>query len=99
MEKVVVQAWRPAQDLSLLTLQDDDDLQVFGAERLGGELIEGAPSLDGVADDQRRNQEDAVAPQRVLHLNIQLGHRDHLPFRRHRPSDHLEGKPEPSRRP
>lgn len=79
------------QDLSVLTLQDDDDLQVFGAERLGGELVEGAPSLHGVADDERRHQEDAVAPQRVLHLNIQLGHRDHLPLRRHRPSDHLEG--------
>lgn len=79
------------QDLSVLTLQDDDDLQVFGAERLGRELIEGAPSLHGVADDERRHQEDAVAPQRVLHLNIQLGHWDHLPLRRHRPSDDLEG--------
>lgn len=88
-----------AQDPGVLTLQDDDDLQIFSAERLGGELIEGAPSLDGVADDQRRDQEDAIAPQGVLHLNIQLGHWDHLAFHRHGPSDHLEGKPQPSWRP
>lgn len=91
--QVLVQVRSP-QDLELLTLQDDDDLQVFSAERLGGELVQGAPSLNGVADDQRRHQEDAVTPQRVLHLDVQLGHRDHLPFRRHRPADHLKGNQE-----
>lgn len=84
-----------------LTLQDDDDLQILGAQRLGGELVQGTPSLDGVADDQRRNQEDAVTPQRVLHLDVELGHRDHLALRRHRPPDHLERTPQsycPNRR-
>ena len=75
----------------LLTFQDDDDLQVLGRQRLGGELVQGAPSLHGVADDQRRNQEDAIAPQRVLHLDVQLTHRDHLALRRDRPADHLQG--------
>lgn len=77
-----------------LTFQDDDDLQVLRAQRLGRELVQRTPSLDGVADDQRRNQEDAVAPQRVLHLDVQLGHRDHLALCRHRPPDHLQEKAE-----
>lgn len=76
----------------LLTFQDDDDLQVLGGQRLGGELVQRTPSLHGVADDQRRNQEDAITPQGVLHLDVQLTHRDHLALRRHSPPDHLEGK-------
>lgn len=78
--------------MRFLTFQDDDDLQVLGGQRLGGELVQRTPSLHGVADDQWRNQEDAVAPQRVLHLDVQLGHRDHLALRRHRPPDHLQRK-------
>lgn len=75
-----------------LTFQDDDYLQVLIGQRLGGQLVQRTPSLYGVADDQRRNQEDAVAPQRVLHLDVQLTHRDHLTLCRHRPPDHLEAK-------
>lgn len=45
-----------------------------------------------MADDQRRHQEDAVTPQGVLHLDVQLAHRDDLTLHRHCPPDHLEGK-------
>lgn len=78
------------------TFQDDDDLQVLGAQRLGRDLVQRAPSLDGVADDERRHQEDAVAPQRVLNLDVQLGHGDDLALGRHRAADHLRDKAEVS---
>lgn len=45
-----------------------------------------------MADDERRNQEDAIAPQRVLHLDVQLGHRDNLALCRYSPPDHLRDK-------
>ncbi len=83
------QVWR------VLTFQDDDDLQVLGHQRLCRQLVQRTPSLHGVADDQRRNQEDAVAPQWVLHLDVQLGHRDDLALRRHRAPDHLNGETSP----
>lgn len=76
---------------SVLTFQNDDDLQVFGGQGVGGELVEGAASLYGVADDERGNQEDAVAPQGVFHLDVQLANRDHLALTGHRPTDHLSG--------
>lgn len=71
------------------TFQDNYDLQVLGSQRLGGKLVQGARSVDGVTDDEGRDEEDAVAPEWVFHLDVKLAHWNHFPFCSHCPAYHL----------
>lgn len=71
------------------TFQYNYDLQILSGERLGGQLIQGACSVNGVTDDEGRDEEDAIAPEWVFHLDVKLADWNHLPFCRHRPANHL----------
>lgn len=74
---------------SPLTFQNDNDLQIFGCERLRRDFVQGASSVNGVTDYKRRDEEYSIAPERILHLNVQLTDGNHLTFCRHCSSNYL----------
>ncbi|KAJ8249780.1 hypothetical protein COCON_G00229960 [Conger conger] len=71
-------------------LQDDDDLQVAALQLHGGEVVEGAVAVDGVADDERRQQEDAVARDGALRVDVDLVDGDDLALGRGGLAHHLQ---------
>ncbi|KAF7245602.1 Natural cytotoxicity triggering receptor 3 ligand 1 [Varanus komodoensis] len=61
--------------------QDDYNFQVLVVVEMGGgHVVQGALLVYDVADDERGDEEDAVAPNRVLHLDVDLVEGHHFPL-------------------
>lgn len=73
------------------TFQYNYDLHILSGQRLGRKLIQWASSINSVTDDEWWDEEDAIAPEWVFHLDVKLADWNHLPFCRHGPANHLGG--------
>lgn len=61
--------------------QDDDDLQVLVVVKVcGGDVVERAVLVYHMVDDEWGDEEDAVAPHGVLHLDVDLVEGHHFPL-------------------